>query len=578
MHNAAPWYLPVNLINIGFVYFIFFGSLLISRYVVNSFLYGQADFHTLIAHIMIYGAGLFISSIGSYLTAYIFNPLQEVRITKYMSGMVYRKCNEIDIECYQERDFYDKYVRAVNDAPARVIEAKNLIVSAITALLKITTIIGLFTTMRLEFTVVSVLFCVLSFLAVKKTNRLFQDAYLEETPVHRKAEYINQLFRKADFAKEIKLYGIQDFLADKFMQAKDQLMAVKGKTVHSLLTVLFSTNALISLLRAFTNIYVIYLILQGELMVGDFTVVFAAVASLSDSMSAVLNLIPETKKNINLIKAVEQLLDYRPKRNCSASGRQVEAGPLVLRFHNVSFAYPCNQGSRILNNINLTIQDGEKLAVVGLNGSGKSTFIKLLLGLYLQDQGDITLNGLPYDVYQTDEFRNIYGVVFQDYTVHCTSIAENILFKKNLSREEEEEVWAALAFSGLADKVRNLPDTIYCPVSREFDENGVYLSGGEYQRLAIARAYIKKPRILILDEPTSALDPIAENDIMKRLYQLGMDKTVICISHRLSSAIYSNKIAVFDHGCIAEYGSHEDLMNRKGLYYSMFQKQAEYYN
>ncbi len=578
MHKATPWYLPVNVINIGFTYFIFFGSLLICRYVVNYFIYEQTNFHMLITYIMIYGVTLFISNVATYLIVNIFNPLQEVQITKYMSSMVYRKCNEIDIECYQEEEFYDKYIRAVNDAPERVIEVKNLIVNAIMALLKITTIIGLFTTMNCVFTVVSILYCVLSFISFKKMNQLFNDSYLKETPVNRKAEYISQLFRNPSYAKEIKLYRIQDFLTDKFLLAKDQLIAIKGNTVHRLLTVLFSTNALNSMLRAFTNIYVIYLIFQGKLTVGDFTVVFAVVISLSDSMSAILNLIPEVKKNIKLIEAMKQILDYIPKINYNSSGKQVEPGSLVLRFHDVSFAYPCNPDHRVLNNINLTIHEGEKLAVVGLNGSGKSTFIKLLLGLYLQDQGDITLNSLPYDLYQTDEFRKIFGVVFQDYIIHCVSIAENILFKNKLSEKEEEEVWEALEFSGLADKVRNLPNTIYCPISREFDESGIYLSGGEYQRLAIARAYVKKPRILILDEPTSALDPIAENDIMKRLYKLGMDKTIICISHRLSSTIYSDRIAVFDHGCITEYGSHEDLMSKKGLYYSMFQKQAEYYN
>lgn len=578
MHKAAPWYLMINLINIGFTYFGFFGSLLISRYVINYFIYEQENFTRLISYIMIYGVVLFISSMGTYLITNIYNPLQEVKITKYMDSMVYRKCNEIDIECYQEEEFYDKYIRAVEDAPARIIEAKNLMVNEILALLKITTIIGLFATMNFVFTAAAILFCVLSFITVRKMNQLFYDSYLRETPVHRKAEYINQLFRNPNYAKEIKLYGIHGFLTDKFMLAKNQLIAIKRDIVHRLLTLLFSANALSSMLQALTNIYVIYLIIQGKLTVGDFTVVFVAVTSLSESMSAILNLIPEVKKNIKLIETVKQILDYVPKRNYNTLGRKVEAGSFVLQFHGVSFAYPCNPDYRVLNNIKLTLHEGEKLAVVGLNGSGKSTFIKLLLGLYQQNQGDITLNCLPYEAYQTEEFRKLFGVVFQDYAVHCISIAENILFKKELSKKEEEAVWKALEFSGLADKIRSFPDTIYSPISREFDEHGIYLSGGEYQRLAIARAYVSNSRILILDEPTSALDPIAENDIMERLYKLGKEKTVICISHRLSSTIYSDRIVVFDQGSIAESGSHEDLMSKKGLYYSMFQKQAEYYN
>ncbi|MBE5952416.1 MAG: ABC transporter ATP-binding protein [Lachnospiraceae bacterium] len=577
MNKAAPWYLPVNLINIGFTYFIFFGSLLIGRYVINCFIYEQTRLEMLIAYIMIYGVILFISSIGTYFITNIFNPLQEIQIAKYMSSMIYRKCNEIDIECYQEKEFYDKYVRAVNDAPKRVIEAKNLMVNVIMAFLKITTIIGLFSTMNFTFTVVSILFCAVSFITVGKMNKLSHDSYIKETPIHRKAEYINRLFRNSNYAKEIKIYRIQDFLVQKFIETKEQLISTKEYAVHKLLRILFSANALSSTLRAFTNMYVIYLIIQGELTVGDFTVVYASVVSLSDSISAIFNSIPEVKRNIKLIEAMKQILDYVPKRRNNPTGKLIEVGSLVLTFRDVDFAYPCNPDYKVLNKINLTLHEGEKLAIVGLNGSGKSTFIKLLLGLYLQDQGSITLNNLSYDNYKTEEFRKLFGVVFQDYAVHSISIAENILFKSKLSKAEEDAVWEALEFSGLAEKVRKLPNTIYCPISKEFDENGIYLSGGEYQRLAIARAYVKNSRILIMDEPTSALDPIAESDIMERLYKLGKDKMVICISHRLSSTIYSDRIAVFEQGRIVECGSHEDLMNKKGVYYSMFQKQAKYY-
>ena len=272
MHKAAPWYLFVNLINIVFSYFIFLGLLLFSRYVVNFFVYGQKEFSILITYVVIYGIVLFVSKTITYLTTSIFNPLQEIKITKYMNRLIYVKCGEVDLECYQEQEFCDKYARAINDAPARVIEAKNLVTNGVTASLRFITIFGLFTKMSMVFIVTAVLFCLLSFLSMKKINNIFHEAYLKETPVNRKAEYINQLFRNPSYAKEIKLFRIQDFLTDKFIQSREQLADVKENVVRRLLRILFSANALSSVLRAFINIYVIYLIFHGKLTVGDFTV------------------------------------------------------------------------------------------------------------------------------------------------------------------------------------------------------------------------------------------------------------------------------------------------------------------
>ncbi len=168
----------------------------------------------------------------------------------------------------------------------------------------------------------------------------------------------------------------------------------------------------------------------------------------------------------------------------------------------------------------------------------------------------------------------MFGVVFQDYLIYQISIAQNILFQEHIDEADERLVWESLEFSGLADKVRSLEQGIHSVLSREFCEEGVFLSGGEYQRLAIARAYARKARWIVFDEPTSALDPIAADDNMAKLYCMGAHKTVICVSHRLANISSSDRILVFDQGCIAECGSHKDLMEKQGLYYQMYMKQA----
>ena len=274
-----------------------------------------------------------------------------------------------------------------------------------------------------------------------------------------------------------------------------------------------------------------------------------------------------------------KLLDYEPTVYVRAEGVRGEEvrGGVCLSVDGVSFAYPNRPEAVVLQDVSVRIAQGEKVAIVGRNGSGKSTFLKLLLGFYEPGAGEVTLNGRRVSAYDRDSFYGAFGVVFQDVQIYCTTVAENVLFRNEWSKEDEKRVWAALEFSGLGQKVRSLEKGIHTAVTKEFDQGGVYFSGGEYQRLAIARAYARDPKVLLFDEPASALDAIAEREIMDRLYELGRGKTVICVSHRLSSTIGADRILVFDEGRIVESGSHRELMDRQGVYYDMFLKQTEGY-
>ena len=246
---------------------------------------------------------------------------------------------------------------------------------------------------------------------------------------------------------------------------------------------------------------------------------------------------------------------------------------LCFEFIHVSFRYP-ESDVYTLRDINLKIDSGERLSVVGANGAGKSTLIKLLLRLYKPTEGKILLNKRDINLYKYEEYIELFSVVFQDYKLLAYSVRENICLSKEYCGQEFKRV---LEESGLAEKIDRLPFGEETPLFKVYDERGIELSGGEGQKLGIARALYKDSPIVILDEPTSALDPMAEYEIYQRFGSLVKGKTSIYISHRLASVRFADNIIVLDKGCIVEEGKHDELVKANGLYSEMYHMQAEYY-
>ena len=248
--------------------------------------------------------------------------------------------------------------------------------------------------------------------------------------------------------------------------------------------------------------------------------------------------------------------------------------PHTIEFRNVSFSYP-NTGVRVLKNVSITIKAGERLSVVGLNGAGKTTFIKLLCRLYDTDEGEILIDGVNIREYDYDEYMKLFSVVFQDFRLLSFTAKDNILLG---AEDSDEAVDAMFEKVGLLDKINSLPKGRDTMMFREFDRDGVQLSGGEQQKLAIARALYKDAPVVILDEPTAALDPVAEYEIYCKFNDLVGGKTAVYISHRLSCCKFCDRIAVFSEGTIKELGTHDELVNRDGgIYSEMFRAQAQYY-
>lgn len=247
-----------------------------------------------------------------------------------------------------------------------------------------------------------------------------------------------------------------------------------------------------------------------------------------------------------------------------------------LEFRNVSFRYP-GSTSYVLKNINLKIKSGEKLAVVGYNGAGKTTFVLLLTRMYDPAEGAIYLNGVDIRNIKYREYQKLFSAVNQDFCLLAFSILENIAVTDDVSDSEREKKMNLMKANGLGDRLKKLYKGLDTPVTKRLSAAGVDLSGGERQKIAIVRALYKNAPVLVLDEPTSALDPQAEYEMFQKFAEMAENKTTVMISHRIYSTRFCDKIAVFNKGEIAEYGSFTELMANKSLYFDFFEKQAKYF-
>lgn len=411
--------------------------------------------------------------------------------------------------------------------------------------------------------------------AVWQTNKCYQIEFEVFPKVNRAFGYVTRNVLEPRYAKGIRLYRAARMMHDQFMETTGKCAKIFRYTAVKI----GRWNCIGSVVNFLKNLciygYLGYKLLEGRIGIGDFSLLVGSANTLKDSLQGVLNQTQDIRKKLNFMGEYVKFIEMED--TVKSGSLPVDTAKIpAIEFRHVSFCYPSMQ-EYVLKDVNIIIPRGQHLSVVGQNGAGKTTFIKLLCRLYDVSEGEILLDGVNIKEYDYDAYMKELAVVFQDFKLFALSIRENI--ELGDSGKEAQDLGAICGMSGLSDKIASLPKGLDTQVYKFFDKEGIEPSGGEMQKMAIARTLYKDAPVVILDEPTAALDPVAEYEVYSRFDELVGGKTAIYISHRLSSCRFCDRIAVFADKTIKEYGTHEELVNRPdGLYARMFEAQAQYYS
>lgn len=388
--------------------------------------------------------------------------------------------------------------------------------------------------------------------------------------------YINKKTRDITFAKDIRIFGLQPWLEEIYQKAMGCYIAKQAKAESKALYASIADLVLSFLQNGIVYSYLIYLVFAGNITVSGFLLYFTAVGGFTTWVIGILSDFNKLQKQSVDISTIRELLEY-PEPFKFEEGKELRIDKnheYEIKLENVTFRYQ-NASKDTLKNINLTLKRGEKLAIVGLNGAGKTTLIKLICGFLDPTDGRVLLDGVDIRIYNRNDYYNLFSAVFQNFTVLPGSIISNVV--QDFEDVDFERVKDCIEKAGLKDKVESLPDGYGTYLNREVYNHAIMLSGGETQRLMLARCLYKDSPVIVLDEPTAALDPIAESDMYQKYNEMTKGKSSIYISHRLASTRFCDRIILIDNGVISEEGSHESLMSLGGKYAKLFEVQKKYY-
>ena len=502
------------------------------------------------------------------------------KVVCHVKTQIMKKAREIDLASFDDPEFYEKLENANREAGMRPIHVLSATFDAVSnAISLVSYIIILVTAPDMWWTAPVMIALSLPTAIVSFSYRRKNFMYMRRrSKDRRQMNYYSDIMVNKDMVKEIRMFGLGDTFVQRYDNVFDRYydgvrrLVVKESVWHVFITLLSSTvNCIFFALIAFK-------VFRGEIMIGDYSLYTGALTSIASTVSSLIGVSATVYEGTLFIDNLIAFLRERPTVVPSVkTPAKVNFGqPHTIEFVDVSLAYPGTE-RRVLDHIDLKLRAGETMVLVGLNGAGKTTFLKLLTRLYDPIEGKILLDGRDIREYDVKELYKLFGIIFQDFGKYAVNVSENIAFGDIARDHDANALKDAAKQSNSADFIEKLPQGYDTPLMRIFEPNGIELSIGQWQKLAVARAFYSQSDILILDEPTASLDPLAEQEIFNQFDKLREGKTTIFVSHRLSSATIASKIVVLEYGKLVEEGTHKELMEKRGKYYELFSTQAKRY-
>ncbi len=558
---------------IGYVEWIFM-SIFFLRDVIGA-IEDEAPFHVILIYIGItFVVFLLLSVYESCLNSVVY-PYTDNKIYRRLYRRLYAKARNVELSCFEDAEFYNRYTMALDGAAEKMTSSVNYFFSVI---------FGVFAAAAAFWSMFSidpfsVLFVISpiigNFVFGRLMSKIWGSRYVDNVKNNRIAEYVNRVMHLAEYAKEIRFSSIHGLMMKRYNNAIKGNQAVADKYANKAIAYTWAQNVTtFALVFEGIMIYAAYRTIVSRTMgLAELAIMFTAMSTSSWILIGLFNNLAEAMKNGQFLEYFRGFMEYKEKIPEDSDGIIPEKIHSI-EFQNVSFEYKENEP--VIKNLSFKIEGDKVCALVGHNGAGKSTIIKLLFRLYDPIEGEILVNGVNIKEYNLKAYRRQFSAAFQDYKVMAISVKDNVLMGEKFDNPEET-ARHALKCAGVWDKVESLPKGIDTIMTKEFDSEGAVLSGGEQQKIVVARAFAKNASVKVFDEPSSALDPIAEYELYKGIMEESKGHITFFISHRLSSVKDADQVFMLENGTVIEEGTHRQLMDMKGKYCEMFTKQAQNY-
>ena len=559
---------------VGYIEWIFM-SIFFLRYVINQIETG-APFEKIICFI---GICFLVFSLSAMYTSYmqsVIVPFTDNKIYRTLYKKIYAKARNVELGCFENADFYNKYTMALDGAAQKMNKSVQCFFQVIFGV--IAAAVAFFSMFLIDpFSVLFVISPIIgNFVFGGLMNKIWGGRYKDNVYHNRKAEYVNRVMHLAEFAKEIRYSNIHELMMKRYDESIKGNQAVADKYAKKAIIYSWAQNVTtFALVFEGIMIYAAYRTIVSKTMgLAELAIMFTAMSTSSWILIGMFNDIMEAMKNGEFLEYFRTFMEYKEKIPEDQDGILPEEKVHSIEFKNVCFEY--KENNPIINNLSFKIEGDKVCAFVGHNGAGKSTIIKLLFRLYDPTSGEILVNGVNIKEYNLKEYRKLFSAAFQDYKVMAMSVKDNVLMGVSFDNPDNVAEYA-LKCAGVWEKVQSLSAGMDTIMTKEFDKDGAVLSGGEQQKIVVARAFAQKASVKVFDEPSSALDPIAEYELYKGIMNESKGHITLFISHRLSSVKDADMVFMLENGKVIEQGNHQELMRTKGKYCEMFTKQAQNY-